>query len=226
MGLFQKPKTSLDYLKDISAAQKKQANVAKKQVEAEKYAAERQAEDIIDAEKERTKRALQLAEQQERQDLVRTLRSLSFATNDENEIEHNLEYLVPMIDGWMQSFKSARKEDFLCKLAETKFSTGLRRLQVLNPSYPMLSYYEEKQKEYECKREKYRKQFKQRLLGVIMTPIIVILLFLFLFNGENDGMGMDVGAFMGAIYGCGAAIGVYFILIGKRGTERGTKNDE
>ncbi len=80
MGLFQKPKTSLDYLKDISAAQKKQANVAKKQVEAEKYAAERQAEAIIDAEKERTKRALQLAEQQERQDLVRTLRNLSFAT--------------------------------------------------------------------------------------------------------------------------------------------------
>ena len=82
MGLFQKSKTSLDYLKDISTSQRKQANAARQQIEAEKYAAERQARALENAEKERTNRALQLAEQQERQDLVRTLRSLSFATND------------------------------------------------------------------------------------------------------------------------------------------------
>ncbi len=215
MGLFQKPKTSLDYLKDISAAQKKQANVAKKQVEAEKYAAERQAEAIIDAEKERTKRALQLAEQQERQDLVRTLRNLSFATNDENEIEHNLEYLVPMIDGWMQSFKSARKEDFLCKLAEEKFNTGLRRLQVLNSSHPMLSYYEEKQKKIEAKRKNYKRQFWVRLFGTIIVAVIVMQIFVGMFlMSEDPSM-----AFLGIAPGLLAGVFAYRILIDSRGTE-------
>lgn len=226
MGLFQKPKTSLDYLKDISTSQRKQANAARQQIEAEKYAAERQARALENAEKERTNRALQLAEQQERQDLVRTLRSLSFATNDENEIEHNLEYLVPMIDGWMQSFKSARKEDFLCKLAESKFRTGLRRLQVVNPSYPMLSYYEEKQKEYDSKRENYKKQFKQRLLGVVMTPIIFMLFFMFLSSFETNGEDIGLVLLVGAVFGCIAAAGVYFILIGKRGTEQGDDDDK
>lgn len=218
MGLFQKSKTSLDYLKDISTSQRKQANAAKQQVEAEKYAADRQASAIVSAEEERTNRALKLAEQQERHDLVRTLRNLSFATNDENEIEQNLEYLVPMIDGWMQSFKSARREDFICKLAETKFNTGLRRLQVLNPSYPMLSYYEEKQKEFAGKREQYRKQFWQRLLGVIMTPIIAILVLLPLCSEQEDGVVLAV--ILGVFYGGLLAVLVYYILIGKRGTEK------
>lgn len=223
MGLFQKPKTSLDYLKEISAAQKKQANAAKQQVAAEKYAADRQASAIVSAEKERTNRALKLAEQQERQDLVRTLRNLSFATNDENEIEQNMEYLVPMIDGWMQSFKSARKEDFICKLAEAKFNTGLRRLQVLNSSHPMLSYYEEKQKKFEAKRKKYKWLFWVRLLVTIIVAIIVMQVFagIFLMSGEDPTISI-----LGVLPGFMAGFFAYRMLIGSRGTEekKGSKD--
>ena len=205
----------MDYLKDISTSQRKQANAARQQIEAEKYAAERQARALENAEKERTNRALQLAEQQERQDLVRTLRNLSFATNDENEIEHNLEYLVPMIDGWMQSFKSARKEDFLCKLAEEKFNTGLRRLQVLNSSHPMLSYYEEKQKKIEAKRKNYKRQFWVRLFGSIIVAVIVMQIFVGMFlMSEDPSM-----AFLGIAPGLLAGVFAYRILIDSRGTE-------
>lgn len=120
-----------------------------------------------------------------------------------------------MIDGWMQSFKSARKEDFLCKLAEEKFNTGLRRLQVLNSSHPMLSYYEEKQKKIEAKRKNYKRQFWVRLFGTIIVAVIVMQIFVGMFlMSEDPSM-----AFLGIAPGLLAGVFAYRILIDSRGTE-------
>ena len=179
MGLFERNKSSVDYLREISRESKKQTQAAQMAADAE----QQKAYAIVEAARERTRAAICLKDREERAVLARRINELEFDPANPNGMVSNLSYLCSLVEGWLHSYASERGHRTLCKAAESKLKIGLKLLSIADPSNSMIPYFNGMMDEFQAQRAKIRKRtiiiysipwavFLLVVLGVVIWGII------------------------------------------------------
>lgn len=187
MGLFERKKSSLDYLKEISKESKKQTQAAQMAAEAEQS----KAQAIVAAARERTRAAIRLKDREERTVLAKRINELDFDPANPKGMVSNLSYLCSLIEGWLDSYASERGHRTLCKAAESKLKMGLQQLTFADPSNNMIPYFNGMMGEFQAKREKIRKRLVIKYTiswSVFLLAVLAMCIYGFISDWDEEGM--------------------------------------
>lgn len=102
--------------------------------------------------------------------LLNTILNIEFKTKDIDGIIKNLTFLAASIDLWLKQSDNKKS----VRAAKSQFKTGLAVLNAVNAEHPMLSYFSDKEQEWQAYAEKQRKQ--NIILYSTLSVIFVILI--------------------------------------------------
>ena len=107
--------------------------------------------------------------------LLNTILNIEFKAKDIDGIIKNLTFLAASIDLWLK--QSDKKKSV--RAAKSQFKTGLAVLNAVNAEHPMLSYFTDKEQEWQTYAEKQRKRniiLYSTLAGLLVAFIIFIVI--------------------------------------------------
>lgn len=192
-NLFEKKKTSLDYLKEISEKQSAANDIAA-QAERDK------ADAIVEAAREKTRATMLLKEREERAELSKRINELAFDTSNPQSMIAGLSYLGSLVDGWLGSNDSERAYRTLSRAAESKLKLGLAQLTHADPTNAMIPYFNGMLEGFVEKRRKLQKQHIIRLTipwGLLVLDLLVMCIYGAVTDWEEVGSSLSgVGAFI------------------------------